>query len=287
MVETENKTTNLDSFIDDLSGLIGAYANVSRLQIISSLKNDLHEFSELKEITQLSKTALAHHLEKLVKYGIIENTSRGKYKLTTDGFEIYSAILNSYVNSKRRIEIESKKRADHISSLYSQKKDEIDSLVVKFERLLPMRVVSFNSGLCESPENVAWEKLRNWAEPLGLLADPDKHPIYGFNNPGPKAGDSKYGYEFWIQVDSKFKSDDVEVKDIPEGFYVVSRCIVNDPSVDITNTWKKLIKWIERRGYKIAKGCGLEKQISSSHTGDFILDIYIPIVESSVTKNKK
>lgn len=278
------KEINLDFVINDLSELIGAYANVSRLQIISSLKNDLHEFSQLKEITKLSKTALAHHLEKLVKYGIIENTSRGKYKLTHDGFEIYSAILNSYANSLRRIEIESKKRANHISNFYSQKKDKIDSLAVKFERLLPMRVASFNSGLSESPEIVAWEKLRSWAEPLGLLADPDNHPIYGFDNPSPKAGETKYGYEFWIQVDPKFESDVIEVKDIPEGFYVVTRCKVNDPTVDIPNTWKKIIEWIKRRGYKIGKGCGLEKHIGSP-IGDFAIDIYIPIIESSVVNN--
>jgi predicted transcriptional regulator YdeE/DNA-binding HxlR family transcriptional regulator len=279
--------TSIGSFIDDLADLIGAYGNVSRLQIIVSLKDDLHEFSELKEITQLSKTALAHHLEKLVKFGIIENTSRGKYKLTTDGFEIFTAILNAYKNSKRRVEVESKKRAEHISRLYSQTKDELDDLVVKFEKLPPMRVASFQSSISESPENEAWEKLRNWAEPLGLLADPDKHPIYGFNNPEPKSGSKEYGYEFWIQVDSKFETDDATIKDIPAGFYVVTRCVVNNAFEDIPNTWKKLIEWIKKQGYKFGKTCGLEKVVSSSHTGNWILDIYIPIEEESVAKSKK
>jgi hypothetical protein len=63
--------------------------------------------------------------------------------------------------------------------------------------------------------------------------------------------------------------------------------MVNDPQIDIPNTWKKLLKWIKVKGYKLTKGCGLEKVISSSDTDNFILDIYIPLVEESVIENKK
>lgn len=288
----ENENNNylqliLEKFIDDLSETLGAYANISRLQIISSLMNQSREFSEFKEITNLSKTALAHHLEKLVKYGIIENTSRGKYDLTEDGQEIFSSIINSYANSKRRIEIESKKRADHIERLYTHTIDDIENLDVRYERLMPMRVVSFQA-IGNSPENKAWVLLREWAEPNGLLADSDEHPIFGFNNPPPRKGNPVYGYEFWIKVDPKFESNEVDIKDVSEGFYAVTRCIVNDPSKDIGDTWKKLMKWLKIKEIEMEKRWGYEKVISSSHTGNFILDIYIPIKEESLNrKNKK
>ncbi|NHJ38652.1 MAG: ArsR family transcriptional regulator [Asgard group archaeon] len=276
--------TVLEKFIDDLSDTLGAYANISRLQIISSLLDQSREFSELKLITKLSKTALAHHLEKLVKYGIIENTSRGKYELSEDGKEIFTTIINSYANSKRRIEVESRKIADHFEKFYTHSFDDIENLDVRFERLMPMRVVSFHA-VGESPENKAWATLREWAEPKGFFANPDNHPIFGFNNPSPSKQNQIYGYEFWIKVDQNFESEDVLIKDVPEGFYAVTRCIVKDPYKDIPDTWNRLMKWLKIKGFEIEKRWGYEKVISSSHTGNFILDIYIPINEKSM-RNK-
>ncbi|MHA1221430.1 MAG: GyrI-like domain-containing protein, partial [Candidatus Heimdallarchaeota archaeon] len=249
------------------------------------LKNQPGEFSELKKVTKLSKTALAHHLEKLVKYGILKNTSRGKYALTEDGSDLFATIVDAYESSKRRKAIENKKRADHLQTFYSKSGTSSEQLTVHFERLLPMRVVSFQVTGPE-PETKAWNKLREWAEPKGLFADPDKHPIYGFNNPEPVKGKSEYGYEFWIQVDDDFESDEVEIIDVPEAFYAVTRCHINDPHKDISDTWKKLINWIKDKNYKFGDKCGLEKVISSIHTGKFILDIYIPLIEESVTEKQ-
>ena len=56
---------------------------------------------------------------------------------------------------------------------------ESDVRIVKLE---PMRVASVRA-ISETPERDAWEKVRTWAEPKGLLADIEKHPIFGFNNP--------------------------------------------------------------------------------------------------------
>ena len=55
-------------------------------------------------------------------------------------------------------------------------------LDVRIVRLPPMLVACFRA-LSESPENEAWNKLRMWADPRGLLDDPERHPVYGFNNP--------------------------------------------------------------------------------------------------------
>jgi len=282
--EDEIKSTGKNSYkLEDLAEVLGALANISRLQIVSFLKNKPGEFSELKEETKLSKTALAHHLEKLVKYGILKKTARGKYTLTEDGSDLFVTIVGAYESSKRRIATENRKRADHLQTFYSKSSTVADQLAVHFERLLPMRVASFQVTGPE-PETKAWNKLREWAEPRGLFADSDKHPIYGFNNPEPVKGKSEYGYEFWLQVEDDFESDEVKIIDIPEAFYVVTRCLVNDPHKDIPDTWKKLIKWIKDRNYKFGDRCGLEKVISSSDTGKFILDIYIPLIEESVTK---
>jgi len=269
--------------LDDLAEVLSAIANKSRLQLIESLLEGPNDFSELKEVVKLSKTALAHHLEKLVSYGILVNTSRGKYKLSEDGKVLFFAIKEAYIKSQVKKKMEAKRKADHIQRMYSVRKP--DELEVQFIRLQPMRVVSFQA-ISESPENEAWAKLREWAEPKGYFDDLERNPIYGFNNPNPSPGKKEYGYEFWLVVNPDFKSDEVEVKDVPESFNVVTRCNVEDPARDITEAWKKILQWIKKHKIKFAGRCGIEKVIVPSHSGEgFILDIYIPVEEDSIPKD--
>ncbi|MCE7746100.1 MAG: ArsR family transcriptional regulator [Candidatus Heimdallarchaeota archaeon] len=266
--------------LDDLAKVLSAIANKSRLQLIESLLEGPNEFSELKEIVKLSKTALAHHIEKLVSFGILVNTSRGKYKLSEDGKVLFFAIKEAYIKSQVKKKMDAKRKADHIQRMYSGRKP--DELEVQFIRLLPMRVVSFQA-VSETPENDAWKKLREWAEPKEYFDDLDKNPIYGFNNPDPSPGKKEYGYEFWLVVDQDFTSDEVTVKDVPESFNVVTRCNVEDPARDIGEAWKKILQWIKKHKIKMAGRCGIEKVIVPSHSGEgFILDIYIPVEEDSI-----
>ena len=86
--------------LDDLAELLSAIANKSRLLLIESLLEGPNEFSELKEIVKLSKTALAHHLEKLVSFDILVNTSRGKYELSEDGKTLFLALKEVYLKSQ-------------------------------------------------------------------------------------------------------------------------------------------------------------------------------------------
>lgn len=268
--------------LNDLASILSAIANKSRLEIINALIDNPKEFSELRDVVNLSKTALAHHLEKLTQFGIIKNVGRGKYKITADGKEFYISLKDAYVSSEVRKKLEAKRKADHIQRMYSSRHN--DELKIEFIRLMPMRVASFHA-VSNTPENDAWAKLRAWAEPKGYFEDLDKHAIYGFNNPNPIPDDEEYGYEFWIVVEPDFEDADVSIKDIPESFNVVTRCYAEDPMKDIPATWSKLLNWVKENEIKFAGKCGLEKVIASSHLGDeFILDIYIPIVESSLPK---
>ena len=98
------------------------------------------------------------------------------------------------------------------------------NLNVRIERLEPLHVASVHA-FGPSPEGEAWAKLVAWAEPRKLLADPDAHRIFGFNNPNPSAGSPNYGYEFWIEVDEDVQADPVvTVKTFGGGLYAVTRC---------------------------------------------------------------
>ncbi len=281
--DIEIETTKIS--LDDLAEVLSAIANKSRLQLIESLLEGPNDFSKLKEVVKLSKTALAHHLEKLVSFGMLVNTSRGKYKLSEDGKVLFFAIKEAYIKSQVKRKMEAKRKADHYQRLYSERKQ--DELEVQFIHLLPMRVVSFHA-VSVTPENDAWIKLREWAEPKGYFDDLDKNPIYGFDNPSPTPGKKEYGYEFWLVVDPDFKSDEVKIKDVPESFNVVTRCNVEDITKDIGKAWTKILEWIKKHKIKIARKYGLEKVIVPSDSGEgFILDIYVPVDEDSIPKDLK
>jgi DNA gyrase inhibitor GyrI len=60
----------------------------------------------------------------------------------------------------------------------------MNTINVRIEKLEPMRVASVRV-VSEHPEAEAWERLKAWAEPQGLLQNPQQHPVFGFNNPNP------------------------------------------------------------------------------------------------------
>ncbi len=162
----------------------------------------------------------------------------------------------------------------------------MSNLDVQIVKLEPMRVASV-WGFGESPENVAWSKLKAWAEPKGLLDDPEKHPIFGFNNPNPSAGSPNYGYELWIAVDRDVEpEDDVRLLDFAGGLYAVTRCVVPTGNYDVIGaTWRQLVAWREDGRYRHARHQWLEKSAPLPRDEDgsplpgieFVLDLYLPI----------
>ncbi|MCP5098060.1 MAG: GyrI-like domain-containing protein, partial [Chloroflexi bacterium] len=124
---------------------------------------------------------------------------------------------------------------------------------VRMINLESMRVASV-LGFGASPEAEAWTKLVSWARPKGFLDNPEKHPIFGFNNPNPSAGSPNYGYEVWIAVDSDVEPEgDVEIKNFEGGLYGVMRCEVPKGNYEVIGaTWKKLVTWREDSKYRYA-----------------------------------
>ena len=187
---------------------------------------------------------------------------------------------------------------------------------VKIVRLPPMKVVSFHSmgEFLGNPEEKAIAKMVAWAKPKGLLSNPTKHQIFGFNNPNPPIDEEgipepnkTYGYEFWITIGKNFKTeDDVDIKTVDGGSYAVMTCRVENP-VDIGKTWGRLARWIQKsEKYDFHPNLkGLKSHYDKDHfehgiTGlenhlnlleipskgkpwklqeKFIMDIYVPIIE--------
>jgi DNA gyrase inhibitor GyrI len=152
---------------------------------------------------------------------------------------------------------------------------------IRIVRLQPVRVASVHA-FGENPEDKAWQKLEAWAKPKGLMDEPDRGRIFGFNNPSPSAGSPNYGYEFWITVGEEVEPEEgIEIKDFPGGLYAILRWDgLDDPYQGIPSTWKKLVVWREQSKYREGGHQWLEEHLEPEVEGiDFVLDLYLPIAE--------
>lgn len=273
---------------EDITFILGSLANKRRLQLLTSLLQETRTFRNLQEATGLGKTALAHHLKLLVKSGILKHTGKGLYELSQDGTEILKALGAAYASSKRRRELEAARRADYIHKTHTKQEGKITKEIdVKTVKLEPMRVASVRA-VSKTPEHDSWEKMREWAEPKGLLQDIKKHPVFGFNNPDPSAGREDYGYEFWIRVEPDIKPEgEVEIKEFEGGLYAVTTCKLKEEleseffrKEGYLESWKKIVDWVKSSKYKMGKQQCLEKAHEpGASEEELILDLYCPIEE--------
>lgn len=153
-------------------------------------------------------------------------------------------------------------------------------LDVRISTLEPMRVASFHA-FGSSPELDAAAKLVAWAKPKGYQDDPEKHRIFGFNNPNPSVGSPNYGYEFWIQIESDAEiEEDISVKEFEGGLYAITRSYGIE---NITATWMKLAEWVENNSkYRYGTQQMLEEHVGPfpfDVSEDFNLDLYCSIQE--------
>ena len=152
-------------------------------------------------------------------------------------------------------------------------------LEVSVVTLAPMTVAA-TRAVSASPERDAWEKLRAWAEPRGLLDDIKRYPVYGFNNPNPSSDRPDYGYECWIRVDADAEATgDIEIKEFSGGKYAVTRCrLFGDPSGSVMEVWQKLLDWVRSSEYEWRRTHELEKPLDPMVSEEeVVLELYLPI----------
>ncbi len=149
-------------------------------------------------------------------------------------------------------------------------------LKVRIVKLESMRV-AYTHGFSETPESDAWNALRDWAEPKGLLGDPTKHRVFGHNNPNPSPGDTSYGYDFMITVESDVKPEgEVQIREFPGGLYAVTE---NRGIENIGQTWERLVAWCASSKYERASHQWLEEHFPPYVSDEMMMDLYVPISE--------
>ncbi|MDF1538514.1 MAG: effector binding domain-containing protein [Candidatus Thorarchaeota archaeon] len=286
---SENDTINVKELLekssDEIAVVIKSLGHPKRLVVVSALWSKSSAFIDLQSATGLSKTALVHHLDKLVENGIVNRLERGMYELTEDGKELVTASVAAYARSEKRKEDETARRAEHIQRVHAKKSGHLQDEEVRIVKLKPMKVASVRV-ISNNPENDAWAQMLAWAEPKGLLEDSKKHPVFGFNNPNPVPGKSEYGYEFWMQIYEDMELDEgMKIKEIKGASYAVITCNLTEEleseffkEKGYLESWKKLVDWVKASRYSMAKGHCLElAHDPSGASGDFMLDLYQPI----------
>jgi DNA gyrase inhibitor GyrI/DNA-binding HxlR family transcriptional regulator len=270
----------------DVAFILGSLANERRLLLLTAVSERSQTFRELQAVTRLGKTALAHHLGILVKSGLLKHTGRGHYELSPDGIEFLRGLTMAYSSSRKKRELEAARRADYILKTHTKEKErKMKELEVEIVKLEPMRVASVRAT-STTPERDAWERMRSWAEPRGLLEDIGKHPVFGFNSPNPSPGQKEYGYEFWIRVEPDTQpSGNVELKKFQGGLYAVTTCKLKEEleseffkKEGYLKSWKNIVDWVKSSRYKFGKHQCLEKAhepVASEE--ELILDLYCPV----------
>ena len=157
----------------------------------------------------------------------------------------------------------------------------MNNLDVRIVNLPPMRVACIN-GFGDSPEGMAFDKMKAWAAAHKLLEKP--YRLFGYNNPDPSPGSPNYGYDVWITMDEAVQADgEARIIDFAGGLYAVTRVAVDNPGEDIPATWQQLVKWMEASKYHHGHHQWLEEHIGSldgmGGEQPFTLDLYLPIAE--------
>ncbi len=146
---------------------------------------------------------------------------------------------------------------------------------VTITELTPMRVVSF-LGFGENPESLAWNKVASFLEENNFTDQNQPIRIFGFNNPCPSAGSTKYGYEFWVtninHVEMVKCTQDFTVKDYTGGLYATTPIKVSCGE-EIPEWWQSLNVWCETSPFTISDHQWLEEHTIKGHP----ISLWLPI----------
>ena len=282
--------------LEEIAELHKALDHATRIEILARLLTEELEFNELQESMRIAKTSLANHLTILMDSGLVEKRERGLYQISFDGQDVLTNAAKTFLEMKvrERERLESLRlRYEALISKYTVLGSEtkmVKQNEFKIVTLPEMRVVSFHAmgEFIGDPEPKAGEKLYAWANPKGLYNEPEKHRVFGFNNPDPKYNresgefivnkENPYGYEFWMTIPDDFEvEDEVTVKEIPAGLYVTKSCIGVQ---ELGRVWKELAEWVkESKDYKYGKHQCLEENTNPLITDEskFPFVLYFPV----------
>lgn len=113
---------------------------------------------------------------------------------------------------------------------------------IKLVTLEEMRVISFH-GYGTGPEEIAWQRLRDWIKHNGHEDMVMQQRFFGFNNPNPSPGSENYGYEQWMTLPAEYVPQEGEtIKTLTGGLFAVGGFRGSTPE-SFGEAWQTLADW--------------------------------------------
>lgn len=261
------------------------YYNLEQLKklktilILRKLNISIKEIKEIFESKRISKVIdiLENNLISIKNEINSLNTTK-KFIENLLGF--FKSRQYNYIEGINLIDFEYKKFLSQKRGDFMNLNDEykFGENTVKIVQLNPAKIAYYRA-ISKTPESDAWNVMKQWVKKHQLHLSPFIR-YFGFDNPSPSIEKDEYGYEVWVMTDKDIKEDNIiKIKKFEGGLYAVT---TNTYLPEIGETWKKLIKWVEKSKYSIrSNDMCLEEHIvidlEDLGTENIQIDLYLPI----------
>lgn len=240
-------------------------------------------------------------MDMAVKYGF--NTQDGFSRAFKKQFGILpSELIDKNVNLNRFA------RIDIMEQFFECNNPELAEKYpdIKVIRDLPEMKAACFTYFGETPEDHAYNRLKEWFEENELTLHDSPYRLFGYNNPDPEEGAKEYAYEYAITIPDEMyeKLEDVP-DDIAHGvtYPKVYRKIIHsgkyavlsvkregdDIGYAIMAAWKRFVNWIDESKYFWGHNQYLEEHLGFSENDDHIggVDLYFSIEEDKTSNVSK
>lgn len=110
-------------FLEGFSIILSSLGNKKRLYIMSFLLDGPKLLTSIEKELKLGKTAVAHHINLLLRSKLIERVTRGEYKISEDGLEFLRENFNIYTSSSFKLKEEAEQRQRRYILAYKLRKE--------------------------------------------------------------------------------------------------------------------------------------------------------------------
>ncbi|MFW9993529.1 MAG: ArsR/SmtB family transcription factor [Candidatus Odinarchaeota archaeon] len=140
--DSDIQTLLLNSLVG-ITDLLKTLTHPKRLQILALVVITPKRFSFLHSKANISKTALANHLNILIKSGLVEKIERGKYSITKDGKDLLKSTARTYNQIESRNAGKMELLRKDIIEFYEREK--IKQSIEKLVKVDPKHIESKNT----------------------------------------------------------------------------------------------------------------------------------------------
>ncbi|MBY9001344.1 MAG: winged helix-turn-helix transcriptional regulator [Candidatus Heimdallarchaeota archaeon] len=121
-------------YLEGFSVILSSLGNKKRMYIMALLIDGPKLLTSIEKELKLGKTALAHHINLLLKANLIERVTRGEYKISEDGLEFLKENFSIYgassFRSKEKTE-QSQRRYNRVYKLRTEGKSATKEISIK------------------------------------------------------------------------------------------------------------------------------------------------------------